>query len=176
MLVAPQQSAVSHYLPEYNSLATSVDIARKSIKANEGLRLKPYLDNFGTLTVGYGTNLEELIYPVILIKGKITKKQAEEMLTTGISIATGDAISFFSDINELSTERQAVIIEMAYNLGLKRLSKFVKLQKALEDRNFDEVYKEMLRSKWHNDFIILARGNIKITRSFKLAEIMRIGD
>lgn len=157
----------------------AIEIARKSIKIHEGLRLKPYDDtngrpdlgdNGGKITIGYGRNLQEV---------GITLGEAEMMLDADIRVSVADAESLFPNIKEFSAQRQAVLIEMSYNLGRSRLARFKRMREALDRKDFNEASKEMLDSKWHRDFVMYAKKAGRKehnTRSFKLASVMVSGD
>ena len=111
------------------------------IKKHEGLRLHPYKDSVGKSTIGWGRNLED--------KG-ITQAEAELLLSNDVHDAEDDARALLGDgVFELLTDtRKAVMVNMAFNLGLTRLRKFVIMLKAMkEGRNLDAAT-AMLSSKW----------------------------
>ena len=111
-----------------------------SVKFHEGLELKPYLDSsaVGVLTIGYGRNLED--------RG-ITKEEAEMLLLNDLAISTkeGESFGFFKDLTD---NRQDVIIEMIFNLGLTRFKKFKKTIGYINQANHSAAADEMLDSKW----------------------------
>lgn len=110
---------------------------REMLKNDEGLKLKPYRDDVGKLTVGYGHNLDD--------KG-ISQAAAEFLLNEDIS----DAIHFaktYPWFDALDPVRQDIIVMMSFNLGPK-LSQFVKFIQALKDQDFYLASKEMLDSHW----------------------------
>ena len=41
-----------------------------------------------------------------------------------------------------------IIVDMAFNLGVPRLSNFKKMWAAIHENNFEEAAKEMLDSRW----------------------------
>jgi len=110
-----------------------------SVKTHEGLELKPYLDSsaVGVLTIGYGRNLER----------GITKEEAEMLLLNDLAISTkeGESFGFFKDLTD---NRQDVIIEMIFNLGLTRFKKFKKTIGYINQANHSAAADEMLDSKW----------------------------
>ena len=64
----------------------------------------------------------------------------------------------------LSTNRQNVLVNMAFNLGIYGLLRFKKMLLAVEKQDWDEAANQMLDSRW-----IKQVGN----RSKELADIMR---
>ena len=49
---------------------------------------------------------------------------------------------------DLDDDKQRVMANMAFNLGLPRLSKFKKFLKAMEEGDFKTAAVEMMDSKW----------------------------
>lgn len=116
-----------------------LNIAKESVKAHEGLRLKPYKCTAGKVTIGYGRNLDD---------NGITTAEANMMLDLDMTLSDLEARKFTDAFNEMSDVRKAVIVEMVFNLGLTRLNKFKKLKQALEEGDYEKASFEMLDSKW----------------------------
>ena len=109
------------------------------VRAHEGLRLFPYKCPAGKLTIGFGRNLEA--------RG-ITVKEAEFLLENDlvkIEVELNNKIDFF---NQLDDVRQAVLIDMAYNLGTKGLLSFRRMLHYLDLGNCRKASEEMLNSRW----------------------------
>ena len=158
----------------------AMQLATNNIKVHEGLRLKPYDDKTGQkdsgdsggkITIGWGRNIEGV---------GITLEEAEMLLTADIANSTHEALSAFGCFASLCEQRQAVLIEMVFNMGITRFLRFKKMRAALNspEIDFDEVSDEMLDSKWHRDFkqIALRSGRpLSTARSSRLALAMREG-
>lgn len=116
------------------------------IKTHEGFRAKPYTDTEGVLTIGYGTNIAD----------GISQDEAEYLLVNRLQGAVTTARSLVSNFDKLSSERQSVLVEMAYQLGAVRMAGFKKMLAAVESDDpatvavemLDDVLREMLNSKW----------------------------
>ena len=80
--------------------------AIRMIKEHEGLRLQPYLDTVGKMTVGYGHNLDD--------RG-ISLAVAELMLKEDYEEAEKQAQNLVW-FDELTNVRQDVVIMMIFNL------------------------------------------------------------
>ena len=117
-----------------------------SIKVHEGFKDTAYQDTKGVWTIGYGTNLQTL---------KITEDRACELLVERVVEAAAWS-SKYPWLASLDPARQDVIIEMIYNLGPTRFSKFKKLHAACAAGDFETAATEMVNSNWHSDVGIRA--------------------
>ena len=127
------------------------------IKKHEGLRLKPYRCPAGKLTIGYGRNLDD---------SGISPSEAEALLYNDIQTCYAACVKF-GFWNRLNAARQAVLLDMCFNLGISRLKQFKKMLAALTRGNYENAAKEMLDSAWARQ--------VK-TRAQELAEIMKKGE
>lgn len=129
---------------------------KSDLVRHEGLRLKPYLDTVGKLTIGVGRNLtdngissEEAIY---LLDNDIAERLADPRLH-GILEGHDDV-------------RQEVLINMSF-MGVEKLLGFKKMLIALRDRDYDEAANQMLDSRWARQ----VKG-----RAVELAKRMKTGE
>ena len=122
-------------------MRTTKDLALEWLRQDEGLVLQPYKCSANKTSIGYGRNLEDC---------GINQDEAELMLKNDFDTARLDAINYVgSEVYvTLSEQQQAVVVCMAFNLGLTRLNKFVKLKKAIRQHDFAEAKVQMLDSKW----------------------------
>ncbi len=113
-------------------------LATTLIKKHEGLRLKPYRCSVGKLTIGYGRNLSDV---------GITQAEAELLLKHNIDdvIKQAETLSFFSSLNDV---RQAVIVDMIFNMGFPRFNQFKKTIASIEQEAWQAAANEMLNSRW----------------------------
>jgi lysozyme len=117
-----------------------VDLASEWVKRHEGLRLKPYRCTAGKLTIGYGRNLED--------RG-ITIDEANNLLRTDLRLAYTDARELAGTAWEtMSERRKAVLVDMSYNLGRWRLSRFVQMWAAIRAGDYVRASREMKSSVW----------------------------
>ena len=115
-----------------------IDIA-SDLKRDEGLRLKPYLDSVGKLTIGYGRNLDD---------NGISEVEAETMLKADIEVAASELDHNIPWWRGLPEAAQNALVNMVFNLGWPRLSLFKKMLAALETRDYETAAVEALHSKW----------------------------
>ena len=129
----------------------------EQLKNHEGLRLKPYTDTVGKLTLGIGRNLED--------KG-ITEQEALFMLNNDVDYFYSKLCQSIGWMKKLDDARQNVLVNMSFNLGIAGLMTFKKMLLACEHGNFKIAATEMLNSKWAEQ--VGYRAN-------ELAEQMRTG-
>ena len=131
--------------------------AANQLMIDEGLELKPYRCTADALTIGYGRNLDSM---------GIRQDEAELMLRNDVKDARVDAMRFIplDCWDNLSTPRRSVIINMSFNLGLTRLSKFKNFRQALIQHDYHRASVEMLDSQWARQV-----GN----RAIRLSETMK---
>lgn len=106
---------------------------------HEGLELKPYKCTAGYLTIGIGRNLDD--------RG-ITEDEARLLCNNDIEIVEHELARNFPVVTGLDDVRCRVLLDMAFNLGIPRLSAFRKMWGALEEGNYEQAAVEMLDSRW----------------------------
>lgn len=138
------------------SRENAIHAARKLVQQHEGLRLKPYKDTTGHLTIGFGRNLDS---------NGLRYKEALFLLQNDLEEAYTILLKYIW-FKDLSIDRRAVLVDMMFNLGPTRFAQFKKFMKALQKKDYNQAALEMLNSKWSSQ--------VK-TRAARLAEIMRTG-
>lgn len=128
------------------------------LKKDEGLKLKPYYCTSNKLTIGVGRNIED---------NGISEDEALYMLENDIKGVKQEVLRCFPWLKSHDEVRQAVIINMAFNLGLPTLKKFKNMLHHLQLKNFDQASIEMLDSRW----ALQVKG-----RATRLSEMMRTGE
>ncbi len=145
---------------ETKKYTKAIEIALEQLKIDEGCRLTAYQDTVGVWTIGYG-------HTGGVKKGdKITQKDADDLLLADTLQAAVDASSLPVAFDGLNAVRQAVLINMSFNLGKTRLLAFKRTLLAIAIRDYDNAALYMLQSKWSKQV-----GN----RSIRLAKMMKTG-
>lgn len=106
---------------------------------HEGLKLKPYKDSSGLLTIGVGRCLETV---------GISRSEALYLLENDIQNVYGKCVHNFPWFDSLDQVRQDVVLSLVFNLGLIGFSQFEHVIKALEARDYTLAASEMLSSLW----------------------------
>jgi len=94
----------------------------------------------GIPTIGWGQNLIDLGLPDAI---------CEELLSMVITVTHYELKGRFPIYSHLDRIRQEVLIDMAFNLGIGRISKFRKMWAALEAHDYIQASCEMADSVWH---------------------------
>ena len=113
--------------------------ARDLIIRHEGLRLMPYKDTVGKLTIGVGRNLDDM---------GISPDEAMLMLDNDIARAY-DYLEKYPWFTGLAEGRKAACINLMFNLGQTRFAGFKKFIAAMAAKNYVLAGDELKSSKWH---------------------------
>lgn len=112
---------------------------REQLIRDEGFRLAPYRDTEGLLTIGVGRNLDGVgLYP----------DEVEYLLNNDIARAKNDVLTALPWAAGLHEARLGVLVNMRFNMGMRRLLGFRKLLEAAERGDWAAAANEMLDSKW----------------------------
>ena len=141
-------------------------LAVAQLKRHEGLRLVPYRCPAGFLTIGYGHNIDANPVPNLGPDDRISEVEAGKILELDMRSCGMALDRALPDWRALSEPRQAVLLNMAVNLGVRGLLGFRKAVAAIRAGDFETASREMLNSKWSRD----VKG-----RALELAEQMRSG-
>lgn len=136
---------------------TGRNLALKLLKQHEGFRSRTYLCPAGYWTVGYGRNLES--------RG-VTEAEATYLLTNDVDECTAQLRARFEYFQDLDPIRQAILVDMAVNMGIGSLARFLRMHAAIAAGDYERAADEMVRSRWY--------GQVG-RRSARLVKMMRTG-
>ena len=105
---------------------------------DEGLRLEPYRDTEGHLTIGVGHNLER----------PISARAARVILEDDIADHEAELDKRIPWWRGLTRGRQRALLNMCFNLGWPRLSEFKEMLLCLQAGSWVMAAGEALDSKW----------------------------
>ena len=130
-----------------------IDIARKFIKKHEGLRLTEYDDTTGHNTIGYGWNLASKSLPEgigHIVNGKltITQSEADKLLDKSMLLHWANLNLELPWVSTLNNWRQAVLLDMAFNMGVPTLLTFKNTLSLIKYGDYDGASRLMLQSTW----------------------------
>ncbi len=139
-------------------LSTPLTNAKNLLIRFEGLRLKPYQDSTGNLTIGVGRNLTD--------RG-ISEEEALHLLANDIVFFYRELGARYAWFNHLDDVRQLALVTMAFNLGMEGLAGFRELLVALMLKHYNVAAEAALNSKWAKQV-----GK----RAVETAEMLRTGE
>lgn len=113
--------------------------ARDDLIREEGVRLKPYRDTVGKLTIGVGHNLDDL---------GITSLQAVNLLDDDISSHEADLDRDLPWWRGVSQGTQSALVQMCFQLGIAGLLGFKNMLAALEAADYATARQEAADSPW----------------------------
>ena len=113
-----------------------------------GIILKPYKDHLGHWTIGAGHLVKEREKHEF--KDGINYETGLKLFLIDYTIAKRDMQTFLKPCGDMPDIVQEVCLEMAFQIGLPKLNKFVKFKQALADENWSEAIEQMKDSRWYN--------------------------
>jgi lysozyme len=112
-------------------------VDRLALPTHEGLRLKPYTDTVGKLTIGIGRNLSD---------DGISAAEAKALCLADVIEAEAELDRHAAWWRNMDETRQQVLAELAFMLGWPRLSGFHQMLGKLEVGNTAGAAEELLNS------------------------------
>jgi GH24 family phage-related lysozyme (muramidase) len=123
---------------------------KEEIISDEGSVLKVYKDHLGYFTVGVG----HLIIPSdeewgVGVGHPITQTRADELLFYDLANVLKECEdNFHNNWRDWPEEVKLIIANMAFNLGLPKLTAFKKMLTAIDKEDYKTASKEGLDSRW----------------------------
>jgi lysozyme len=106
---------------------------------HEGLRLKPYRDTAGKLTIGVGRNLDDV---------GLSWAEAMGLLDNDIAAARQSLDQRWPWWRKLDPVRGGAMIELVFNLGAGGLAAFTTVLMRVEAGAFSSAADDLLATKW----------------------------
>ncbi|MCE9585719.1 glycoside hydrolase family protein, partial [Candidatus Uhrbacteria bacterium] len=137
--------------------------------ANEGFRNKPYIDSRGFLTVGVGHKLSGPNDP---LNRELSDQEIKDLYAQDYSKHANEARASASrhgvNFDSLSPNRQAVLVDMAFNMGAAQgggLDDFKLMWEGIKNNNYNQASAEILSSEYAGQVPGRARGNADIMKT-----------
>ena len=136
-----------------------LDALKAQLTRHEGLRLKPYRDTLGHLTIGVGRNLSEV---------GISEVEALALLDADIQTAIRGLDLRMPWWSTLDDVRRMALVDLAFNVGVEGVMSFRRMLIALRARQWDIAAAELCLSKWATQ--------VQPSRRDTLAHMLRTGE
>lgn len=121
-------------------LSTGREAMRQQLIEHEGLRLKPYKDSVGILTIGVGRNLDDV---------GISHEEAMALLDHDIVAHVSQLVSEYPWFEELDGIRQRALVDLHFNMGSARLAGFRRFLAAMARADYATAGTQLVASKWY---------------------------
>lgn len=117
-------------------------LASDHLILEEGFRPSAYLDHLGYLTIGIGRMIDEKK------GGGISRDEALHLLSNDLDKIDAQLSAKLPWWTTLSTTRQAILISMAFQMGISGLMKFKRTLDYIESGNYVMAARHMQLSLW----------------------------
>jgi lysozyme len=155
------------------------DAMERLIAKHEDWRTQTYTDTAGHPTVGVGFNLDRADAPAKIAalgldyqkvrdaEQDLTDAQVHQLFQADLDTAISSAQDLLSNFDNINDDRQAVVVDMVFNLGADKFSQFTNTIDAIENEDWNRAADEMENSKWYDQ--VGSRGEFD-------SDTMRAGD
>lgn len=116
----------------------------EQLMRDEGCVLHAYDDSLGYATLGVGRLIDQRK------GGGITAEEAAYLLANDIRRKTAEVIAALPWAEHMDPVRFAVLVSMAFQLGIAGLLGFKNTLTLIQGGNFDQAADNMVMSKWHS--------------------------
>ena len=127
----------------------NIEKLREQLKIDEGVKYEVYLDHLGYKTFGIGH---------LVVAGddeygadvgySVSEERVNAVFNEDVKKYIEESKKVFPNLEELPDEAQQVIVNMCFNMGAPRLSKFKKFIAAINNEEWIEAAVEMMDSRW----------------------------
>lgn len=119
------------------------------LKRHEGFSLEAYRCSAGVLTIGWGHNCKaQPVSGVQKVGDVISRGTAENLLYGDVKAVAAELDDRLPWWREMGFPRQAVFLNMAFNMGVPKLLRFKKALRAAKAGDWNGTAREMLDSRW----------------------------
>ena len=130
------------------------DVLKPRLRQEEGVRNRMYKCPAGRNTLGCGHNCDASPLPpgmqIFLERnGHITDAMIDTLLEGDIDHAEAGARKIFPGFDACTVNRQAGIVDLLFNLGLPRFSRFVRTIDAIRQNDWATAAAQLEKSKWY---------------------------
>ena len=127
----------------------NIEALREQLKIDEGVKYEIYKDHLGYPTFGIGHLITEDDPEHGEPDGtEISEDRVNEVFESDVATFVSESKILFPDLDELPDVAQQVIVNMAFNMGRPRLSKFKNFIAGVNDRDWTRAAEEMMDSRW----------------------------
>jgi len=128
----------------------NIDVLRKELEVDEGVKYEIYNDHLGYATFGIG----HLVNGMDPEHGQeigtvVSNDRVAEAFNHDVETVISDCERLYPEFNELPEEVQLIIANMMFNMGRPRLSKFKGMKAGVDSQDWNKAADEMIDSAWY---------------------------
>ena len=126
-----------------------LDKLKEEIKTDEGVIYEVYLDHLGYKTCG-GGHLCRATDPEnkLEVGDPVSVERVDILFAEDLETTIDECKLLYNNFDDLPEEVQRIIANMLFNMGRPRLSRFHKMKKAIDNRDWIEASVQMKDSLW----------------------------
>ena len=126
-----------------------IDKLKEEIKTDEGVIYEVYLDHLGYKTCGVGhlcraTDPENKLE----VGDPVSVERVDVLFAEDLETTIDECKLLYNNFDDLPEEVQRIIANMMFNMGRPRLSRFHKMKKAVDNKDWVEASVQMKDSLW----------------------------
>ena len=122
----------------------------ETLKIDEGVVYEIYEDHLGYLTFGVGhLVLDSDPEHGQLVGTPVTEERVRECFEKDLDLAINECKILYNDFDQWPDEVQQILVNMMFNMGRTRLSKFKNFKAALEAKDWAKAAIEGRDSAWY---------------------------
>ena len=126
-----------------------LDKLKEEIKNDEGVIYEVYLDHLGYKTCGVGhlcraTDPENKLE----VGDPVSVERVDMLFAEDLETTIDECKLLYNNFDDLPEEVQRIIANMLFNMGRPRLSRFHKMKKSIDNRDWIEASVQMKDSLW----------------------------
>lgn len=147
----------------------NIDKLRRQLEIDEGVVYEIYLDHLKLPTFGIGHLVLKSDPEYGLPVGTpVSKERVHQAFDGDVEIAINECKILYPQWEGLPEEVKQILVNMLFNVGRPRLSKFVKMNAAIANRDWKEAAKEGRDSLWYRQ--VTNRAERLMSRLEKIEE------
>ena len=127
-----------------------IEIVKEDLIKHEGYKEEIYLCTADVPTFGIGHAIKdtdpEYTWP---IGTPVEKERIDNAFLEDVQIAINDVEALFEEPWTKPDKVQRVLVNMAFNIGRSRFSRFKKMREAVNNNDFKQAANEMVDSLWY---------------------------
>jgi lysozyme len=123
----------------------------ETLKIDEGVKYEIYADHLGYPTFGVGhLVLESDAESGMELGTPISEERVAQCFDADLDLSIAECVALYGDrFNDFPDAAQQVLVNMMFNMGRTRLSKFKNFRAALEDHDWKRAGVEGRDSLWY---------------------------